>query len=112
MLIGGIGIMNIMLASVTERTKEIGIRRAIGAKRKQIIGQFLIETVVLSVTGGFVGIGMPVGSEGFGNLGGIETEEGLRIAEIVGLLRTGLRFVAAKEVAVEVGIGLRGLVPR
>ncbi len=58
LLIGGIGIMNIMLASVTERTREIGIRRAIGAKRKQIIGQFLIETVVLSVTGGFIGIGI------------------------------------------------------
>ncbi len=60
LLIGGIGIMNIMLASVTERTREIGIRRAIGARRKQIIGQFLIETVVLSVTGGFIGIGIGV----------------------------------------------------
>jgi len=58
LLIGGIGIMNIMLASVTERTREIGIRRAIGARRKQIIGQFLIETVVLSVTGGLIGIGI------------------------------------------------------
>ncbi len=60
LLIGGIGIMNIMLASVTERTREIGIRRAIGARRKQIIGQFLIETVVLSVTGGFIGIGIGI----------------------------------------------------
>ena len=58
LLIGGIGIMNIMLASVTERTREIGIRRAIGARRKQIIGQFLIETVVLSVAGGLIGIGI------------------------------------------------------
>lgn len=58
LLIGGIGIMNIMLASVTERTREIGIRRAIGAQRKQIIGQFLIETVVLSMTGGLIGIGI------------------------------------------------------
>ncbi len=58
LLVGGIGIMNIMLASVTERTREIGIRRAIGAKRKQIVLQFLIETVVLSTTGGVIGIAM------------------------------------------------------
>jgi len=58
LLVGGIGIMNIMLASVTERTREIGIRRAIGAKRRQIIYQFLIETVVLSTFGGLVGLGV------------------------------------------------------
>ena len=58
LLVGGIGIMNIMLASVTERTREIGIRRAIGAKRKQIVLQFLIETVVLSTMGGLIGLGV------------------------------------------------------
>jgi putative ABC transport system permease protein len=56
LLVGGIGIMNIMLASVTERTREIGIRRALGAKRRQIIRQFLIETVVLSTSGGLIGM--------------------------------------------------------
>lgn len=60
LLVGGIGIMNIMLASVTERTREIGIRRAIGAKRSQIISQFIIETVVLSTVGGFIGIAIGV----------------------------------------------------
>jgi len=60
LLVGGIGIMNIMLASVTERTREIGIRRAIGAKRRQIIGQFLIETVVLSTLGGLIGVALGV----------------------------------------------------
>ncbi len=56
LIVGGIGIMNIMLATVTERTREIGIRRALGACRKDIIRQFLIETVVLSVVGGLIGM--------------------------------------------------------
>lgn len=56
LLVGGIGIMNIMLASVTERTQEIGIRRAIGAKRKHIVVQFLVETCVLSIGGGIIGL--------------------------------------------------------
>jgi putative ABC transport system permease protein len=56
LLVGGIGIMNIMLASVTERTREIGIRRALGAKRADIITQFLVETVMLSGAGGVIGV--------------------------------------------------------
>ncbi|HCS52303.1 MAG TPA: ABC transporter ATP-binding protein, partial [Planctomycetaceae bacterium] len=56
LVVGGIGIMNIMLATVTERTKEIGIRRALGATRQNIVQQFLTETIVLSGTGGVIGI--------------------------------------------------------
>ena len=56
LMVGGIGIMNIMLATVTERTREIGIRRALGAKRHHIIQQFLTETVVLSASGGVLGV--------------------------------------------------------
>ena len=56
LLVGGIGIMNIMLATVTERTREIGIRRALGAKQGDIIRQFLVETIALSVVGGAVGV--------------------------------------------------------
>jgi putative ABC transport system permease protein len=62
LVVGGIGIMNIMLASVTERTREIGIRRALGAKQRHITVQFLIETVVLSMSGGLLGVALGWGS--------------------------------------------------
>ncbi|MFN0006388.1 MAG: ABC transporter permease [Planctomycetota bacterium] len=77
LLVGGIGIMNVMLATVTERTREIGIRRALGAKRRHIVAQFLVETVVLSVGGGILGIllglSIPLAVEHFANMRTIVT---------------------------------------
>jgi putative ABC transport system permease protein len=58
LLVGGIGIMNIMLATVTERTREIGLRRAVGAKKVDILSQFLVECMIISCAGGVIGVGM------------------------------------------------------
>jgi len=89
LLVGGIGIMNIMLVSVTERTREIGIRKAVGAKRSDILWQFLIESIVLSVVGGVVGIGF-----------------GWGIAVLVKRLAQLTTYVSAQAVTLAVGFSI------
>jgi putative ABC transport system permease protein len=97
LLVGGIGIMNIMLVSVTERTREIGIRKAIGAKRRDILLQFLIEAAAISLTGGLVGLGLAMlGAIAMGKIT-------LGTTQITPEISAGIVIIA---LAVSIGTGL------
>jgi putative ABC transport system permease protein len=99
LLVGGIGIMNIMLASVLERTREIGVRRAVGARRRDVVRQFLIETTMISLAGGLMGIAL-----------------GVMLSQVIGYLAgwstivTGTSIVLAFVVSVSIGL-IFGLYP-
>jgi putative ABC transport system permease protein len=99
LIVGGIGVMNIMLVSVTERTKEIGLRKAVGAKRLAILSQFLIETLTLTLIGGLIGIGLGWSVAGI-----------VKAANLIEAQVTGQSIAIAFAVTTLVGI-LAGLYP-
>ena len=96
LVVGGIGIMNIMLVSVTERTKEIGLRKAVGAQRSDILAQFLVESTTLALVGGLVGIGVGIiGAEMVPSIWGWRT--------VISLMYAGAAFVVSALVGVFFG---------
>jgi putative ABC transport system permease protein len=104
LITGGIGIMNIMLVSVTERTREIGVRKAVGAKRRDILAQFLTEATAVSVIGGLVGILLGVGGARLLNgirFGGAQSEP---IETIVSLDAVLLAFTVSLAVGLVFGV--------
>jgi putative ABC transport system permease protein len=88
LLVGGIGIMNIMLVTVTERTREIGLRKAIGAKRRDILLQFLVESMTLALVGGLIGVAL--GVSGALLIAGFSTQFAPRVVPVTIFLSTGM----------------------
>ncbi len=108
LLVGGIGIMNIMLATVTERTREIGIRRALGAKRGDIIRQFLVETIVLSTVGGITGVlgGLTVGPVLRLILAALEKTTPQVMAQLPEIIRTATPVIVPWSIPLAFGISV------
>jgi putative ABC transport system permease protein len=97
LLVGGIGIMNIMLVSVTERTREIGIRLAVGARSIDILTQFLVEAVALASVGGLIGVGL-------GLLAALGAARGLHVPYVIPILATPIAFFVSVLVGVVFGV--------
>jgi putative ABC transport system permease protein len=96
LVVGGIGIMNIMLVSVTERTREIGIRMAIGARERDVLTQFLLEAIIISMVGCLVGVFLGIGAA-------VLTNFFAKIAVVISLSSIGLGFVVAASVGIFFG---------